>query len=76
MAFCKEIGLESWGNKHFPKESHNSHISNGQLFVAMLLNRLGFVSPTRMYTLNISRTSPQNAYWGRVFYPSILMMMS
>lgn len=44
--FCKEIGLIEWVNTHFPKESHNSHISNGQLFVAMLLNGLGFVSRT------------------------------
>jgi transposase len=44
--FCKEIGLAEWVNAHFPKESHNSHISNGQLFVAMLLNGLGFVSRT------------------------------
>jgi transposase len=44
--FCKEIGLEEWVNTHFPKDSHNSHMSNGQLFVAMLLNGLGFVSRT------------------------------
>jgi transposase len=44
--FCKEIGLAEWADTHFPKESHNSHISNGQLFVAMLLNGLGFVSRT------------------------------
>jgi len=44
--FCKEIGLNEWVDTHFPKESHNSHITNGQLFVAMLLNGLGFVSRT------------------------------
>lgn len=44
--FCKEIGLAEWVNARFPKESHNMHISNGQLFVAMLLNGLGFVSRT------------------------------
>jgi transposase len=44
--FCKEIGLAEWVNTRFPKESPNSHISNGQLFVAMLLNGLGFVSRT------------------------------
>lgn len=44
--FCKEIGLVEWVNARFPKESHNTHISNGQLFVAMLLNGLGFVSRT------------------------------
>jgi transposase len=44
--FCKEIGLVEWVDAHFPKESHNSHITNGQLFVAMLLNGLGFVSRT------------------------------
>ena len=44
--FCKEIGLAEWVDTHFPKESHNSHITNGQLFVAMLLNGLGFVSRT------------------------------
>ena len=44
--FCKEIGLVEWVDVHFPKESHNSHITNGQLFVAMLLNGLGFVSRT------------------------------
>ena len=44
--FCKEIGLSEWIDAHFPKESHNSHINNGQLFVAMLLNGLGFVSRT------------------------------
>jgi len=44
--FCKEIGLSEWIDSHFPKESHNSYINNGQLFVAMLLNGLGFVSRT------------------------------
>jgi transposase len=44
--FCKEMGLSEWVDSHFPKESHNSHISNGQLFVSMLLNGLGFVSRT------------------------------
>jgi transposase len=44
--FCKEIGLNEWVNTHFPKESHNSHITNGQLFIAMILNGLGFVSRT------------------------------
>jgi len=44
--FCKEIGLVEWVNARFPKESHNTHISNGQLFLAMLLNGLGFVSRT------------------------------
>lgn len=44
--FCKEIGLSEWVDTYFPKESHNSHINNGQLFVAMLLNGLGFVSRT------------------------------
>ena len=44
--FCKEIGLNEWIDSNFPKESHNSHITNGQLFVAMLLNGLGFVSRT------------------------------
>lgn len=34
--FCKEIGLNEWVDTHFPKESHNSHITNGQLFIAML----------------------------------------
>lgn len=38
--FCKEIGLTQWVDAHFPKESHHSHITNGQLFVAMLLNGL------------------------------------
>ena len=42
----KEIGLVEWVNARFPKESHNTHISNGQLFVAMLLNGLEFVSRT------------------------------
>ena len=44
--FCKEIGLNEWVDAHFPKESHKSHITNGQLFVAMLLNGLGFVGRT------------------------------
>ena len=44
--FCKEIGLTEWVDKHFPKQSPNSHITNGQLFIAMLLNGLGFVSRT------------------------------
>ena len=44
--FCKEIGLNEWVDSYFPKESHHSHITNGQLFVAMLLNGLGFVSRT------------------------------
>jgi transposase len=44
--FCKEIGLVEYINARFPKESHNTPISNGQLFVAMLLNGLGFVSRT------------------------------
>ena len=35
--FCKEIGLVEWVNARFPKESHNTQISNGQLLVAMLL---------------------------------------
>lgn len=44
--FCKEIGLVEWVNARFLKKSHNSHTSNGQLFVAMLLNDLRFVSRT------------------------------
>jgi len=49
--FCQEIGLVEWVDAHFPKASHNTHITNGQLFVAMLLNGLGFVSRTlHMYS--------------------------
>ena len=44
--FCKEIGLEELVSKRMPKDSHNSHISNGTLLVAMILNGLGFVSRT------------------------------
>ena len=39
--FCKKIGLVEWGvNARFPKESHNTHISNGQLFAAMLQGKI------------------------------------
>ncbi|HAT4400396.1 TPA: IS1634 family transposase, partial [Legionella pneumophila] len=44
--FCKEIGLEALVNERMPKLSHKSHISNGTLLVAMMLNGLGFVSRT------------------------------
>lgn len=44
--FCKEVGLEEIINETLPKLSHRSHISNGTLLVAMILNGLGFVSRT------------------------------
>ncbi len=44
--FCKEIGLEELVNRRMPKDSPRSHISNGALLVAMILNGLGFVSRT------------------------------
>lgn len=44
--FCKEIGLEEFINQRMPKTSHKSHISNGALLIAMILNGLGFVSRT------------------------------
>lgn len=44
--FCKEIGLEGFINQRMPKTSHKSHISNGTLLIAMMLNGLGFVGRT------------------------------
>ncbi|CAM2864532.1 DUF4277 domain-containing protein [Legionella worsleiensis] len=44
--FCKEIGLNAFINQRMPKTSHKSHISNGALLIAMMLNGLGFVGRT------------------------------
>lgn len=44
--FCREIGLEKMIDEKIPKTSHKSHISNGKLLIAMILNGLGFVSRT------------------------------
>jgi transposase len=43
---CKELGLAEFIDERLPKESTQSHISHGQLLVAMILNGLGFVSRT------------------------------
>ncbi len=43
---CKDIGLVENIDTLFPKHATNSHISFGQLFLAMMLNGLGFVGRT------------------------------
>lgn len=44
--FCKAVGFEEMINTKLPKVSHKSHISNGTLLIAMILNGLGFVRRT------------------------------
>lgn len=44
--FCEQTDLKETIDKKLGKKSHKSHISNGQLLVAMVLNGLGFVSRT------------------------------
>ena len=67
--FCKEIGLSEWVDAHLPKESHNSHITNGQLFVAMLLNGLGFVSRTLHVYPEYFRNVPTERLLGKGVLP-------
>lgn len=43
---CKEIGIVEFLDNLAPKHSHKSKISFGQLFLAMILNGLGFVGRT------------------------------
>jgi len=43
---CKEIGIVEFLDNLAPKQSKNSKISFGQLFLAMILNGLGFVGRT------------------------------
>ena len=43
---CKDMGLVEFLDELSPKTSQNSKISFGQLFLAMLLNGLGFVGRT------------------------------
>lgn len=45
-ALCKELGLADFIDQRLPKTSTQSHISHGELLVAMILNGLGFVSRT------------------------------
>ncbi len=67
--FCKEIGLNEWIDAHFPKESHNSHITNGQLFIAMLLNGLGFVSRTLHVYPEYFKDIPTERLLGKGVHP-------
>jgi transposase len=43
---CKDINLVSFIDELLPKQANNSHISFGQLFLAMILNGLGFTGRT------------------------------
>ena len=43
---CKEVGIVEILDTLAPKQSHNSKISFGQLFLAMMLNGLGFIGRT------------------------------
>jgi transposase len=43
---CKELGVAEFIDERIPKQSTQSHITHGELLVAMILNGLGFVSRT------------------------------
>lgn len=43
---CKELGIADFIDSRLPKQPSQSHISHGELVVAMVLNGLGFVSRT------------------------------
>ena len=43
---CKELGVAEFIDERIPKQTIQSHISHGELLVAMILNGLGFVSRT------------------------------
>ena len=43
---CKELAIADFIDSRLPKQPNQSHISHGELVVAMILNGLGFVSRT------------------------------
>jgi len=43
---CKELGVAAFIDEQIPKQTTQSHITHGELLVAMILNGLGFVSRT------------------------------
>lgn len=43
---CKELGVAAFIDEQIPKQTSQSHITHGELLVAMILNGLGFVSRT------------------------------
>ena len=43
---CKELGVANFIDERIPKQTTQSHITHGELLVAMILNGLGFVSRT------------------------------
>lgn len=72
VSTCKYLGIEEFIDKRLPKLSNNQKLSNGQLFISMLVNAMSYVSKPMYLSPTFFRNVDVKTLFGENFDVSYL----
>ena len=72
VSTCRHLGIEEFIDNRLPKLSNNQKLSNGQLFVSMLVNAMSYVSKPMYLSPTFFRNVDVKTLFGENFDVSYL----